>query len=219
MQGADCFLRLTVDMFCNHDPRHMFSFYFAHLLCDMAHKARSLPLFRQAILFPIYEGDPELAHSSTPWGEPYTGVPRDMSEEERKKPMKTLLERYYAVLAKGEAELLRQLRSNPSIECDCLTYEDPTHVNFGKRDQRSPYVKATTASKVRPLLLECGNCQKMPAVGTTHPSCQGCKRTYYCSVDCQRAHRKAHKQVCCQKAADWWGHAHVLGRKWADAGC
>jgi hypothetical protein len=41
--------------------------------------------------------------------------------------------------------------------------------------------------------MKCEICDK---VGDDIPLCSGCHVVYYCSVDCQKSDRKAHKQLC-----------------------
>ncbi|EJK53443.1 hypothetical protein THAOC_27126, partial [Thalassiosira oceanica] len=48
----------------------------------------------------------------------------------------------------------------------------------------------------------CANCGKTGSVTVKLKNCTACRLVKYCSVDCQRAHRKQHKKACKQRAAE-----------------
>ena len=48
----------------------------------------------------------------------------------------------------------------------------------------------------------CANCGKLGSDTVTLKSCTACRLVKYCGVDCQRAHRKQHKQACNQRVAE-----------------
>ncbi|EJK51927.1 hypothetical protein THAOC_28857 [Thalassiosira oceanica] len=48
----------------------------------------------------------------------------------------------------------------------------------------------------------CANCGKQGSDTVKLKSCTACRLVKYCSVDCQRAHRKLHKKTCKQRAAE-----------------
>ncbi|EJK50322.1 hypothetical protein THAOC_30725 [Thalassiosira oceanica] len=48
----------------------------------------------------------------------------------------------------------------------------------------------------------CANCGKQGSDTVKLKSCTACRLVKYCSVDCQRAHRKQHKKACKQRAAE-----------------
>ena len=48
----------------------------------------------------------------------------------------------------------------------------------------------------------CANCGKEPGDAVRLKSCTACRLVKYCSVDCQRTHRKQHKKTCKQRAAE-----------------
>lgn len=43
---------------------------------------------------------------------------------------------------------------------------------------------------------KCANCKKPREIVEKLQKCGGCKKVLYCGVDCQRAHRSAHKSLC-----------------------
>jgi len=48
----------------------------------------------------------------------------------------------------------------------------------------------------------CANCGKEPGDAVELKNCAACLLVKYCSVDCQKAHRKQHKKACKQRAAE-----------------
>ncbi|EJK47895.1 hypothetical protein THAOC_33352, partial [Thalassiosira oceanica] len=48
----------------------------------------------------------------------------------------------------------------------------------------------------------CANCGKQGSDAVKLKNCTACRLVKYCGVDCQRAHRKQHKQACKQRAAE-----------------
>ncbi|EJK75984.1 hypothetical protein THAOC_02275 [Thalassiosira oceanica] len=48
----------------------------------------------------------------------------------------------------------------------------------------------------------CANCGKEPSDAVKLKDCTACRIVKYCSVDCQRAHRKQHKKACKKRAAE-----------------
>ena len=48
----------------------------------------------------------------------------------------------------------------------------------------------------------CANCGERESDTATLKSCTGCRLVKYCGVDCQKAHRKQHKKLCKQRAAE-----------------
>jgi len=48
----------------------------------------------------------------------------------------------------------------------------------------------------------CANCGREGGDGTKLKSCRACLLVEYCSVDCQKAHRKQHKRICKKRAAE-----------------
>ncbi|EJK45718.1 hypothetical protein THAOC_35653 [Thalassiosira oceanica] len=48
----------------------------------------------------------------------------------------------------------------------------------------------------------CANCGKLGSVAVKLKNCTACRLVKYCSVDCQRAHRKKHKGACKRRAAE-----------------
>ena len=48
----------------------------------------------------------------------------------------------------------------------------------------------------------CANCGKPESDGIRLKNCTACHLVKYCGVDCQRAHRKQHKQACKQRATE-----------------
>ena len=48
----------------------------------------------------------------------------------------------------------------------------------------------------------CANCGKAGSGGVKLRNCTACLLVKYCSVDCQRAHRKKHKKACKERAAE-----------------
>ncbi|EJK51248.1 hypothetical protein THAOC_29597 [Thalassiosira oceanica] len=48
----------------------------------------------------------------------------------------------------------------------------------------------------------CANCGKQGSEAVKLRNCTACRLVKYCSVDCQRAHRKQHKKACKQRAAE-----------------
>ncbi|EJK63032.1 hypothetical protein THAOC_16338 [Thalassiosira oceanica] len=48
----------------------------------------------------------------------------------------------------------------------------------------------------------CANCGKQGSDTVKLKSCTACRLVKYCSVDCQKAHRKLHKKACKQRAAE-----------------
>ena len=48
----------------------------------------------------------------------------------------------------------------------------------------------------------CANCGKQGSGTVKLKDCAACRLVKYCSVDCQRAHRKQHKKACKQRAAE-----------------
>ena len=48
----------------------------------------------------------------------------------------------------------------------------------------------------------CANCGKGPSEAARLKNCTACRLVKYCSVDCQRAHRKQHKGACKKRAAE-----------------
>ncbi|EJK63598.1 hypothetical protein THAOC_15732, partial [Thalassiosira oceanica] len=48
----------------------------------------------------------------------------------------------------------------------------------------------------------CANCDKQGSDGIKLKNCNACFLVKYCSVDCQKAHRKQHKKACKERAAE-----------------
>ena len=48
----------------------------------------------------------------------------------------------------------------------------------------------------------CANCGKIGSDAVKLKSCTACRLVKYCGVDCQKAHRKQHKNACKQRAAE-----------------
>ena len=48
----------------------------------------------------------------------------------------------------------------------------------------------------------CANCGQEGGAGVKLKNCTACLLVKYCSVDCQKAHRKVHKKACKQRAAE-----------------
>mmetsp|Transcript_14258 Transcript_14258/g.32304 ORF Transcript_14258/g.32304 Transcript_14258/m.32304 type:complete len:311 (+) Transcript_14258:101-1033(+) len=48
----------------------------------------------------------------------------------------------------------------------------------------------------------CANCGREGGDGTKLKSCRACLLVEYCSVDCQKAHRKQHKRACKKRVAE-----------------
>ena len=48
----------------------------------------------------------------------------------------------------------------------------------------------------------CANCGKHGSDTVKLKNCTACRLVKYCGVDCQKAHRKQHKTVCKQRAAE-----------------
>jgi len=48
----------------------------------------------------------------------------------------------------------------------------------------------------------CANCGKLGSDAVKLKNCTACRLVKYCSVDCQRAHRKKHKKACKKRAAE-----------------
>ena len=48
----------------------------------------------------------------------------------------------------------------------------------------------------------CANCGKEPSDAVKLKNCTACRLVKYCSVDCQKIHRKQHKKACKQRAAE-----------------
>ena len=48
----------------------------------------------------------------------------------------------------------------------------------------------------------CANCGKNGSDIVKLKNCNACRLVKYCSVDCQKAHRRQHKKVCKQRATE-----------------
>ena len=48
----------------------------------------------------------------------------------------------------------------------------------------------------------CANCGKHGSTNVKLKKCTACRLVKYCSVDCQKIHRKQHKKACKQRAAE-----------------
>ena len=48
----------------------------------------------------------------------------------------------------------------------------------------------------------CANCGKTGSGTVRLKNCTACRLVKYCGVDCQKAHRKQHKQACKHRAAE-----------------
>jgi len=48
----------------------------------------------------------------------------------------------------------------------------------------------------------CANCGKKDGTGVKLKKCTSCHLVKYCSVNCQKAHRKQHKKACKKRAAE-----------------
>ena len=48
----------------------------------------------------------------------------------------------------------------------------------------------------------CANCGKLGSNNVKLKDCTACRLVKYCGVDCQKAHRKRHKKICKQRAAE-----------------
>ena len=48
----------------------------------------------------------------------------------------------------------------------------------------------------------CANCGKESSDAVKLKNCTACRLVKYCSVDCQKSHRKQHKKACKQRAAE-----------------
>ena len=68
----------------------------------------------------------------------------------------------------------------------------------------------------------CANCGKEgnddDADAITLKNCTACRLVKYCGVDCQRAHRKQHKEACRQRAAELKDESLYHGARKAGGG-
>ena len=66
-----------------------------------------------------------------------------------------------------------------------------------------PSANAAHSSQQRLIIDVCANCgQEGGGGGVKLKDCTACRLVKYCGVDCQKAHRKQHKAVCKQRAAE-----------------
>ena len=65
----------------------------------------------------------------------------------------------------------------------------------------------------------CANCGQSEEGGIVKlKNCTACRLVKYCSVDCQRAHRKQHKEACRQRAAELKDESLYHGARKAGGG-
>lgn len=99
--------------------------------------------------------------------------------------------------------LMKKWKAPPSNE---RRFWDDKAVYDRKRYEREikTYQEKTKEAGVdEPETLDCcANCGKKAGDGNKLKNCTACYLVKYCSVDCQKAHRKIHKTVCLEKAAE-----------------
>ena len=72
-----------------------------------------------------------------------------------------------------------------------------------EREMKTYQAKTKEVSVDEPKTLDsCANCGTEAGDGNKLKNCTACYLVKYCSVDCQKAHRKIHKTVCLEKAAE-----------------
>mmetsp|Transcript_35192 Transcript_35192/g.80394 ORF Transcript_35192/g.80394 Transcript_35192/m.80394 type:complete len:376 (+) Transcript_35192:147-1274(+) len=99
--------------------------------------------------------------------------------------------------------LMKKWKALPSNE---RRFWDDKAVYDRKRYERgikTYHEKTKEAGVDEPETLDCcANCGKKAGDGNKLKNCTACYLVKYCSVDCQKAHRKIHKTVCLEKAAE-----------------
>ncbi|KAF0684397.1 Aste57867_23632 [Aphanomyces stellatus] len=204
------FLELSVDAFLNHDFQHAFAFFVQQVVIDRCIKAGGSEALFQGMLQPIFEHDRAVPRDArTPWGTLVLRHPTGMTVDAITAPILTLMKQIHAI--KDEPTLLSAMLFHPDIVCSCLQVEDPYHPCFGQQRASDRLFDVRLESAPRCYLVDCHGCGKAPPTPqTVFKSCARCKRVRYCSVGCQTKDWLAHKTVCGEKRASWWGKAPLM---------
>lgn len=210
--AASCFIGMSVDAFLNHDFRYALMFYKLSRLAQAC--TSGAEQFFQRMLMPIYVGDTPPG-ATTPWATNVIYLPGPPPPN-----LKAAMMEYTAPLVKvfddikssqrNEFYLLRAIQK--CVSCCCLDVEDPDSESFGRvlkqykidgLEEISPELENARHAYTR----DCNLCNKPPVDGTDHKKCARCKLVRYCSVVCQKADWKQHKEFC-RKSSEmprWWG--------------
>ncbi|EJK75794.1 hypothetical protein THAOC_02473, partial [Thalassiosira oceanica] len=81
-----------------------------------------------------------------------------------------------------------------------LSYKSDTF--FRCENHRYPHLSMSCVPVVDDGAEVCANCGKQGSDTVKLKNCTACRLVKYCGVDCQRAHRKQHKQACKRRAAE-----------------